>query len=227
MVQSKKPSDYGVWWNSNDLDEAWYEKIYSVRPLAHQFFLNWFCDLQRQGAETRSILEVGCGRAFPYARFFRNYDYHGTDISEKEVTACRQRYQSDEKHFFACDAIEGDLKGPYDLVYSHAVIDHVYDINAFLRKLALATHGWLYVSAYATWKPDMSEHKYTWHQEVTCFQNEVSPIEARTTLASLGCSNIQVFPVFVGNKEDDIPFETVIIASRLSQSATPCHWQSR
>ena len=189
-------------------------RIYSVRPRAHEFFLEWFCEREREGAAIHRILEVGCGRAVPYARIFRAYDYYGTDISEKEIAICREQYGADDRHFFAGDAIAGEVRGPYDLVYSHAVIDHVYDVNAFLEKLAAATCGWLYVSAYAGWHPRLDRHAYRWHEDITCYQDEISPKEARSALAAIGCGEIQVFPVYVGNNTDDVPFETVITARR-------------
>jgi SAM-dependent methyltransferase len=211
-IGREKPATYGQWWESNRLDENWYASIFNVRPRAHEFFLDWFSGLIREGTPIESILEVGCGRGRPYARLFEGYAYHGADISQKEIEFCRRTYPNGEARFFQADAITDDLRGRYDLVFSHAVVDHVYDINLFLQKLAGAAKGWLYISSYRGWFPRRDKHEYEWYEPCTSFLNRLSPSETRRALTEAGCSDVQVFPLFVGNQTDDIPMETVIVA---------------
>jgi SAM-dependent methyltransferase len=208
----EKPANYGTWWNTNELDQDWYRSIYDVRPRAHEAFLDWFGSIIRQGERITSILEVGCGRGLPYARLFAGHGYVGCDISEKEIAYCQATHPQGNEGFFVADAIENDLHGPYDLVFSHAVIDHVYDADRFLRKLVQASCAWLYVSAYRGWYPGTSQHMYTWYEPTTCFMNDLSPDRTAESLIEAGSRQVAVFPHFVGNRTDSISWETVAIA---------------
>lgn len=212
MQTREKPACYGQWWNANDLDEAWYRNIFALRSRAHAFFLDWFSGLIRCGDDVATILEVGCGRAYPYGRIFDGYDYTGNDISEKEIAFCRETYPS--HRFFVSDVVAEPPIGPFDLVFSHAVIDHVYDIDRFLVNLAKPTAKHLYVSSYRGWFPRLESHVYDWYEEATCYNNSISSSQARRALQGSGFATIEIFPVYVGNTADDIPLETVIIASR-------------
>ena len=211
-VRREKPANYGHWWEENGLGEDWYKAIFDVRPRAHQYFLDWFSGLIRRGERISSILEVGCGRGQPYARLFEAYNYRGTDISTKEIEYCQTAYSDGRNRFFRADAIEDDLRGPYDLVFCHAVVDHVYDINLFLQKLAKASSGWLYVSSYRDWSPRLNSHEYIWYEECTSYLNRLSPEETRRALLQVGCTAVEVFPLFVGNQTDNLPWETVVTA---------------
>ena len=62
--------------------------------------------------------------------------YTGLDFSESGIDYCKQ---NSDFEFIAGDFIKMDLSGKYDLVFSHAVIDHVYDPDLFLEKIAKAT----------------------------------------------------------------------------------------
>jgi len=208
----EKPSKYGEWWRTNDLDENWYRRIFANRSRAHEFFLDWLGGLIRQGKRINSILEVGCGRGEPYARLLREHGYVGVDISEKEIDFCRQRYGPDR--FVVADVVAQPLQDQYDLVFAHAVVDHVYDINRFLKNLWAMTTMDLYVSSYRGWFPRLDTHDYNWEEAYTCYNNRVSPAEARSTLEAEGASKLEIFPVYVGNSADDIALETTIIASR-------------
>jgi SAM-dependent methyltransferase len=209
MDARAKPTEYGHWWNNNSENEGFYQKIFALRERAHLCFLDWYSDLVRKGEPTKSILEVGCGRAYPYGKIFRELDYNGTDISEKEIAFCKQRYG--QTKFFVSDIIQHTPTTSYDVVFSHAVIDHVYDMNAFLTKLAQLSRGWFYVSAYLGWFPSLSGHLYEWRPEVTCYHNRLSPDEARRNLEASGSREVQIFPVYIGNKFDNIDLETVIL----------------
>jgi len=74
---------------------------------------------------------------------------------------------------------------------------HVYDINAFIRALARASRKWIYISSYRSWHPRLEHHVYQWMPELTCYNNDISPSEARRVLEAVGCDPIEVFPVFV------------------------------
>jgi 2-polyprenyl-3-methyl-5-hydroxy-6-metoxy-1,4-benzoquinol methylase len=131
-----KPSNYGHWWRNNGITEEWYREIINHRPHAHTFFMNWFGDLVRKGERIENVFEVGCGRAIPYATYFSTIDYFATDISEKEIDYFQKTYGLPADRFFVSDVLEKIPDRSFDVVFSHAVIDHVYDFNLFLRQLS-------------------------------------------------------------------------------------------
>jgi len=196
---------YGRWWSGEQCDEQWYRDIFSLRREAHERFMVWLETAARM-APVMSTLEVGCGHSEFYGAVLSDYGYHGCDIAPPQVAACQRRYPDRRDNFFLADALRHDLRGPYDLVFSHAVIDHVGDIDLFLTRLAAASRRLLFVSCYNGWN-DIDEHRYRWVDGLTCFKNEVSPHRARHTLEAAGCRDISVHPVPVGNA-----LETVIIA---------------
>ena len=209
-----KPPNYGLWWKTNSADENWYKEIFEHRPHAHTFFMDWFGNLVRDGEEISSIFEVGCGRGIPYASYFKSIDYYGADLSEKEVQYCREKYGLPADRFFVLDVIAQTPERTFDVVFSHAVIDHVYDINTFLAQLAKLTLHHLYISAYLNWFPRHMQHEYKWLEHVTCYHNAISPAEARMVLLDAGFSRVEIFPVFSGRWDIGHPMETTIIASR-------------
>ena len=210
-----KPQNYGLWWNTNNFDENWFKEIYSQYSNMHTSFMNWFGDLIRKGEAINSILEVGCGRGIPYASFFSAVEYFGLDISEKEIAYCKKTYGLPEDRFIAADIIEAPPLRQFDVVFSHAVIDHVYDINKFIRRLAAAASKHVYITAYNNWYPNLPQHDYLWSEDVTCYYNSISPAEARLVLSQFGFSKVEIFPFFTGPSEDfTSAIGTAIIASR-------------
>ena len=77
-----RPGQYGEWWNQNALGLDWYKEIFGVRTKVHDGFRAWF-EAEHRRRPFRSIMEVGCGRAYPYADLFADFDYLGVDISAK------------------------------------------------------------------------------------------------------------------------------------------------
>jgi hypothetical protein len=86
----------------------------------------------------------------------------------------------------------------------------VYDIDRFLAALAGASRKWLYVSAYRGWFPELSEHVYRWHENDTCYYNDLSPQASARVLESVGSAEVKTYPLATGRT--DIPFETVVTA---------------
>lgn len=211
-IPPEKPVDYGRWWNSNQLGLEWYEMVYDFRRKVHDYFLDWFSRAGEGSRAFRSVLEVGCGRGYPYAQLFRDYQYTGVDISQKEIEWCCEHYRAPNYRFWCGDFLSDEFREPSDLVFSHAVIDHVYDINRFLGRMVQSANQCVFISAYRGWFGGLERHRYQWMDSVTCFHNEVSPAEARAALESLGCAKIEIFPVQVDNRYDRIDQETVIIA---------------
>ena len=83
----------------------------------------------------KTVLEVGCGAGvYPikYPKLFDGLQYTGNDFSENNIKNLKKRSKF---NFIAGDFIKMDMNQTYDLVFSHAVIDHVYDIDAFLLNI--------------------------------------------------------------------------------------------
>jgi len=210
FARRSKPANYGSWWESNEKGLDWYEEIFNARRIVHEAFLDWVRRLDAQGKGPRSVLEVGCGRAVAYAEFFKERRYFGFDISVKEIEWCRAHRTYPGHEYGLGDIIEARFAERFDLVFSHAVIDHVYDVNAFLAALVGAARGWIFATAYWGWFPELAAHVYHWNENETCFYNEVSPRETEAVLNRLGCRDVSVFPL----KTPDPEFsqETVVIA---------------
>lgn len=211
MASQVAPDNYGLWWRGGHCDEQWYRDIFNLRRDAHENFISWLGATARR-VPIATTLEVGCGQAQVYGAALAGYGYHGCDIAPPQIDACQRRFPDRRYNFFVADALHDNLHGPYDLVFSHAVIDHVADIDLFLTRLVAASRRLLFVSCYNGWHKDLEAHRYRWVEGRTCFKNEVSPSRARDTLEAAGCRDIGVYPVDVGNA-----LETVIVA------VTPAH----
>lgn len=206
-----KPPNYGTWWEREANDLGWYEDIHHLRPFAHDAFLSWLSDLERVDGPIHSILEVGCGRAVLYADAFASRRYVGFDISERQIRWCREHRLNPRHEYVSGDFIEWRGDEQFDLVFSHAVIDHVYDVNAFMRSVVRASRRWIYVASYRGWFPDQASHRYTWSDDSTCFYNDVSPLELRRVLQELQVEQTRIYPL-PGAAAEGIDFETVIVA---------------
>ena len=67
-----------------------------------------------------------------------------------------------------------DVKQEYDLVYSHAVVDHVYDIDVFIMNLVKSCKKFAYINAYRGFFPDLQKHEMKWRDDDNCYYNKIS-----------------------------------------------------
>jgi hypothetical protein len=67
-----------------------------------------------------------------------------------------------------------NINQEYDLVFSHAVIDHVYDIDAFLLNLVKSCKKYAYINAYRGYFPDLEKHEMKWRDDDNCYYNKIS-----------------------------------------------------
>ena len=74
------------------------------------------------------------------------------------------------------------IEQKYDLVYSHAVVDHVYDIDAFVMNLVKSCKKFAYINAYRGFFPDLEEHEMKWRDEDNCYYNKISLKQIETLL---------------------------------------------
>lgn len=181
-------SQYGTWWQ--DKDEEWYQLIYGHLRVQHEAFIDWAREIP-----LNTILEVGCGSAI-YSDFFLNYKYTGIDISQKAINhAIRLRPKKGHK-FMAGDFLQSDSKGQFDLVFSHSVIDHVYDINKFLLKIYNLSKKYIWITCFNGWNDQISEHQYEKFKE-GYYINKVSIKEITRILDAFG-SYFDIYPLPYG-----------------------------
>lgn len=204
-----KPLNYGKWWGKES-DFDWYEFIFEDCKTMHQIFISWFSEKELLGEKNDSILEIGCGRAIVYADLFRDKRYVGYDISKKEIEWCRKNRKNPNHNYIHGDFIEKGINEKFDLVFSHAVIDHVYDINSFIHSMVRASKKWIYITSYRGWFPELKTHKYSWNENETCFFNDISPHEVKKLLQDLQCSEIEIYPLPTGH--ENINYRTIISA---------------
>jgi SAM-dependent methyltransferase len=205
-----QPPNYGEWWRKNKGGLDWYTWMYDERRPAHDDLLLFADAVARRLGRSPSLLDVGCGLAVGYAESFSDRRYVGMDLSEKEVEWCRQNRRNSEHDYVCGDIIREPLVEKFDIVFSQGTIDNSYDMNAYLQALISASRGWIYVTAYRGWFPELAEHRYIWDESTTCFYNDISPSEAKDVLRKLGCTEIEIEPLQM--KSTDIPFETRITA---------------
>jgi SAM-dependent methyltransferase len=204
-----KPSNYGEWWEKNDRGLEWYKEIYESRKAIHLSFQRWVAEVESVGKKIESILELGCGRAIGYSDLFLDRRYVGYDVSTKEVAWCKKNRQNPRHAYIAGDFLEKGIEEKFELVFSHALIDHIYDINAFILAMVVASKKWVYITSYRGWFPDLKEHNYMWNERDTCYYNHISPNEVRRILIDAQLTNFLIAPLATNNPL--IPNETVII----------------
>jgi SAM-dependent methyltransferase len=211
-----KPSTYGEWWNTNAKGVAWYQEIHDAREPVHDAFERWVAERDRPHDPIRSVLEIGCGRGVRYPALFADRRYVGYDISRKEIEWCRANRPNPLHEYLAGDFIADGVAGRFDLVFAHAVIDHVYDIDAFVRAAVDASDRWVYFTAYRGWFPDLREHRYRWSRQDACFYNDLSPTRIQSVLAERGWRPVRVSPSAA--VVEPIGRETEIVAERPTQT---------
>ena len=67
-----------------------------------------------------------------------------------------------------------DLGEKFDLVYSHAVVDHVYDIDIFVKNLVKSCKKFAYINAYRGFFPELEKHEMKWKDDDNCYYNKIS-----------------------------------------------------
>ena len=179
-IKDLKKSPYGKNWQKVDPD--FYSRIYNYRPLLHQDFLEYL----KNKEDVKSVLEIGCGiGTYPieFKKYFDKKDYVGIDIGKPAIEHCKQ---NSDFEFMCGDIIDMKLDKKFDLIFSHAVIDHVYNIDAFIHKIVNLSRKYVYISAYRGYFPDLHEHKMQWDNEKGCYYNDLSIEQLKKNLLKIG-----------------------------------------
>ena len=163
-------SDYGnTDWKKASFE--WYERIHDENTKLHENFIE-FLEAKRKSIQT--VLEVGCGTGvnpIKYSKLFNDLEYTGIDFSETNIEYCKN---NSTFNFISGDFIKMDVKQEYDLVYSHAVVDHVYDIDVFIMNLVKSCKKFAYINAYRGFFPDLQKHEMKWRDDDNCYYNKIS-----------------------------------------------------
>lgn len=189
-------------------DSNWYNDIHNQNNDLHNNFIQYF----KSKNNLNSILEIGCGTGvYPiyHAELFNNMKYTGVDFSVSNIEFCKKNSPFE---FIQGDFLKMNLDKKYDLVYSHAVIDHIYDIDAFLRRIIKLCGKYAYVNAYRGFFPDLNNHKMNWRDDDGCYYNDLSVKKTKETLLESGLSEDEFLIRKQENKDSNgkICNETVI-----------------
>jgi len=133
-----------------------------------------------------SVLEIGCaaGKLVTYfSDFFKNKQYTGLDLSSKSIEMCKIKSNF---NFICDDFLKRDIDKKFDLVFSFDVVDHVYDVDLFFRKIVQSTKKYAYVHCYRGFFPDMIDHKTIYRDNEGIYMNDVSVKKIESVLLSEG-----------------------------------------
>ena len=72
----------------------------------------------------------------------------------------------------------------YDLIFSHAVIDHVYDIDSFLSRIVTSCKKYAYISAYRGYFPDLEDHKMHYDNSRGTYRSNLSAKKIKEVLVT-------------------------------------------
>lgn len=206
-------SKYGNidWKKSN---EKWYENIHDSNYLLHEDFIRYF---NGKKSNINSVLEVGCGTGvYPikHSNLFEGVEYTGIDFSETNIEYCRLHSKFD---FISGDFIKMKLDRKYDLVFSHAVIDHVYDIDSFLSNLIKSCKKFAYINSYRGYFPNLDKHQMKWKDEDNCYYNNISVKQVKRILLNNGLTEKEfvIRSQKSGQKGENVDLQLVIEIERV------------
>ena len=190
-ANKKKPEGYGSWWQEKNTE--FYDKIYDDTPKLDVPFKEWLSKLD----DFNSVLEIGCGDGRQGKNLFESKTYHGLDLNKniikKNIDGNKNNNHSYRSSDFISDEYYDNLQ--YDLVYSLSVIDHVYDIDSFIKKCVKIAKKYVWITAYYGYHPDLKKHEMRWHEKFQCYHNKLSVKKLEELLTSLNVKfSIKSFP---------------------------------
>jgi len=201
---------YGKFWTGKSAD--WYSEIHDLNYLIHENFIEYL----KSKTDINKVLEIGCGTGiYPIKNkeLFHKIKYTGIDISETSIEYCKQ---NSNFNFICGDFLKMDLKEHYDLVFSHAVIDHVYDIDAFIEKAVGLSDNYVFINSYRGYFPNLDEHKMRWDGHDGCYYNDVSIKQIQRILQQIGLNTNQfnIRSQKNGQKDVNVDTQTIIEISK-------------
>jgi SAM-dependent methyltransferase len=164
-------ANYGKIWQEKLGDEQiqWYEGMHKSCLKMHDDFKEFLREKRPS-----SILEIGCGAGYypiNLKDLFIDKEYVGIDISETAIEFCKSRSPF---NFICTDFLKKNIDRKFDLIFSHALIDHVYDIDLFIEKIIKSSNRFVYVTAYRGYFPDLEKHVMRRNNLEGTYYNDVS-----------------------------------------------------
>lgn len=204
---------YGKSWQ--EVVPDWYSEIHDSNYLVHEDFKEYF--LKRKNT-IRSVLEVGCGMGvYPIKNsvMFDGVSYTGIDISEPAISYCKK---NSSFNFICGDFIKMQMNSRFDLVFSHAVVDHVYDIDKFIEKLVLSSNKYTYINSYRGYSPQLRNHKKEWNEVDGCYYNDLSVKQIHKLLIDIGLDEDEflIRSQESGQKGQNVSVQTIIEVEKKS-----------
>lgn len=144
------PVNYGYVWQNQGND--YWVGMYAEEAPYHEKFLAW---LDSHKSDFKTVLEVGCGSCVYLTGkpdHFKGLTYTGIDISQSAIDYASANAKAE---FIASDFLQWNDDRVFDLVFSHCVVDHVYDPYDFLRLIVAKTGKRAFISTggFTDWKP--------------------------------------------------------------------------
>jgi len=200
-------SEYGKWWQQESVTEKLYDNIWKRRPGLHNDLKNFI--MERKNIE--NILEIGCGDGgYPIKlkKLFEGKQYTGIDISKPAIESCKKKSNFE---FICSDFLKFHFEKKFDLVFSNAVIDHIYDIDLFLKKIMDLTKKYAYINAYRGYNPNLEKHVMKWEKKLSCYHNELSHKQIINLFLKndLSKNEFSIRPIQVGENAN-FPIQTII-----------------
>ena len=136
----------------------------------------------------------------------------GIDISKPAIESCKKKSNFE---FICSDFLKFDFDKKFDLVFSMAVIDHVYDIDLFLEKMIDLSTKYVYLNAYRGFDPNLDNHVMKWQKKVTCYHNQLSHKQIRNLFLKKGLdkNEFNIRSIQVGETAE-FPIQTIIEINR-------------
>ena len=202
-------AEYGKTWQEKSGSEQieWYEKMHNSCLKMHDDFKKFLAE-----KSPTAVLEVGCGAGYypiKLKELFRDMEYTGIDISETAIKACKSKSTFD---FICTDFLKKGINKKFDLVFSHALIDHVYDVDLFIEKIIASSNRFVYVTAYRGYFPDLKKHVMRRNDADGSYYNDVSTKQLTKKLLGVGLQE-QEFSfnsIKVADEGKDDDWQTII-----------------
>ena len=207
--ESLTKNRYGKSWNEKSGKEQveWYDKMHNSCTPMHDNFISF---LEKNFFKT--VLEIGCGTGYypiKLSNLFEGKEYTGLDFSETAIENCKLNSKFD---FIANDFLKYEFNREFDLIFSHAVIDHVYDIEKFIEKITKLSTKYAYITSYRGFFSELKDHQRQWNGSEGSYYNNISISSVKNQLKSLGFkeSEFDIKSIKVDNKNRRDDFQTII-----------------
>lgn len=174
---------FGEIWQNQDA-KKWFDESKLQMPLVTEDIINF---IKKQTCST-SFLDIGCGPGiYPilYKELFLNRHYTGIDISKSFINFCKN---NSDFEFICDDFLKRDFISKFDCIFSRSVIDHVNDVDLFLKKIVTNCTKSAYIYAYRGFYPELLEHKSVLDRNGGYFMNNLSPKKLSDSLIEAGLS---------------------------------------